>query len=264
MAVKPKAKPTEIEVIQLHVGQVRLMLKGTSPLIFHRMAAKAKRELLMPAGRKTMAQRAHTMKHDPIEEFIDSVHRWPAGLDSQPTRLLFPTPALKAALASAAKDIPTSVAKAQVGRLTWIEGDHVAVYGVPQLLMSVVRSADINKTPDIRTRAILPRWACEITVRFTQPVLTANTVATLMAAAGMIIAIGDWRQEKGSGSYGRFALADESDADYADIMRTGGRAAQDAAMANPEPYDADTAELLDWWREESKRRGPGPVLAAAA
>ncbi len=44
--------------------------------------------------------------------------------------------------------------------------------------MSVVRSADIGKTPDIRTRAILPAWAARITVTYVTPKLTANAVLT--------------------------------------------------------------------------------------
>ena len=57
----------EISVLKIQQGVVEFCLLGTSPLIFNRMAEKAKRELLMPKGRKTAADRAQSLKHQPVE-----------------------------------------------------------------------------------------------------------------------------------------------------------------------------------------------------
>ena len=71
-------------------------------------------------------------------------------------------------------------------------------------MCSVTRSADINKTPDVRTRAIIPEWCLSATVQFTKPLLKENAIVNLMAAAGLTQGIDDWRQQKGSGNYGAF------------------------------------------------------------
>ncbi len=162
--------------------------------------------------------------------------------------------AFKAALKSAALDLP-GASKSQIGRLTYVEGDLVSIYGVPKLLMSVVRSADMNRTPDIRTRAILTEWACRVSITFVMPLLREQAVVNLLAAAGITQGIGDWRPQKGSGSYGQFALVGIGDADFDRIVATGGRDAQMAAMAEPECYDDETEKLLSWFDVESKRRG---------
>ena len=69
-------------------------------------------------------------------------------------------------MAQAAIDVPGNAAKTQIGRLTTVEGAYVPVYGIPKLMMSTVRSKDMNRTPDIRTRAIQEQWACVIKISY--------------------------------------------------------------------------------------------------
>jgi len=80
-------------------------------------------------------------------------------------------------------------------------------------------------------------------------------VGTLLAAAGIMRGIGDGRPEKGWGSYGQFDLVDKTDKRWLAVVKAGGRAAQDAALKDPEPYDSETLSLLDWFRSTSKERG---------
>lgn len=242
-----------ITITGIDVGVMTCFIKGTSPLLFNRMQEKAKRDLLLPKGRKTAADKAQSLKHDPVDEFRGSPYRRPADVVG-PTRLLMPTTAFKGAMSTAALETP-GAKKTQIGRLVWIEGMYVDLYGVPALHMAVVRSADINKTPDIRTRAIVDEWACSITVRYTQPTLNRTSIATLLAAAGIICGVGDGRQEKGKLSFGQFMLCNSDDEDFVRIVANGGREAQDEALAIAAPYDADAQELLVWYEEEIQRRG---------
>lgn len=251
MATKPKTE-TEISVVPISQGQVTFAVIGTMPLIFNRMAEKAKRDLLLPRGRLTEADKASRLKHDPIREYRDSVYRHKR--DDFPTRLKMPAPAFKGVMTTAALRLP-GAKKTEIGQLTWVVGEHVDLYGVPKLRMDVVRSADMNKTPDIRTRACVSRWACMVTVNFIQPNLTAQTIANLMAGGGLVSGVGDFRQEKGKGSYGQFRLADPDDAELQEIIEAGGRQDQDQALEHFQCYDEDTEELLDWYRDEIERRG---------
>ena len=245
-------KNTEVEIIEIERGSMTFHILGRTPLITNAMSEKARQELLFPAGRKTAAQKAASLKHDPLPEFRASMYR--TMTEESETRILMPATAFKAALMSSAVDIP-GAAKAQIGRLTFVEGTYIPIYGVPQVMMSVVRSSDINKTPDVRTRAIIPDWACQVTVTYTKPMIKAPAVTNLLVAAGLIQGIGDWRPQKGSGNYGTFQVVNDDNAIWQDIVKRGGLKAQDAAIASPEAFDSETMELLSWFKSETRRRG---------
>ena len=244
---KPATTTEEISILPISEGRVKFGLIGTSPMIFNCMSEKARRELLMPKGRKTRADRAANLKHVPFDEYRASVYR--SDDPSGPTRLMFPAPGVKGAMATAALDLP-GTRKSEIGRLVWVEGYHVPVWGVPQLMMSVVRSADMAKTPDIRTRAILPEWGLIINIKFVQPKLKAVAIAHLLAAAGIVSGLGDFRQEKGKGSFGQFKVVSADDEELLNIMAGGGREAQDAALESPTCYDHESEKLFSWFQGE--------------
>lgn len=246
-----KQRETEVNILEITQGKITFFIRGQTPLILNSMSQKAMHELLMPKGRKTAADKAQSLKHNPLEEYRGSVYR--TRQNDAPTRLVFPSSAFKKSMGTAALDIP-GAKKAQIGRLVWVVGDTVEVYGVPQLFMSVVRSADMNHTPDVRTRAILPEWACRITVQFVKPAINEQSICNLLAAAGVTVGIGDFRQEKGAGNYGQFQLVSDNDKDYARIVKTGGLKAQDAALEDPEMYDIETEQLYTWFNAEMMRR----------
>lgn len=260
MASKKNDAGESIDIIEVQQGRFEVCILGKTPLILNRMSEKAARELLLPR-KKTQVEKASTLKHNPPDEYRASAYKTIG--DKEPTRLLMLTTAFKGAMRSVAIDIP-GAAKAQIGRLTYIPGDYVPIYGVPKLFMSITRSADMNKTPDVRTRAIVPEWACRVSVQYVKPILREKDVVNLLAAAGIMRGVGDWRPEKGSGNYGQFELVPESNKDYARIMKVGGRAAQDAALRDPEPYDAESAELLGWFHTEVVRRGFPQEVAKTA
>jgi hypothetical protein len=245
------AKSVEISVLEVSRGNMEFCILGTSPLIMNRMANKGVHELLAPK-RKTAADKAGSLKHDPIREFRDSAYRMPG--DNPPALLAMMTTAFKGGMRTASMDIP-GASKTQTGRLVYMPGEYQPIFGIPRLFMSVVRSADMNRTPDVRTRVIVPEWACRLSVVFTKPMLKEQSVANLLAAAGMSAGVGDWRQEKGSGSYGSFKLVGEDDPDFVRITSKQGRAAQQEAMDFPVPYNEETAEMLSWFSAEMARRG---------
>ena len=70
MAVK--TQETEINVTKVNKGIVTCHILGTSPIILNRMSEKVRHELLLPKGRKTAADKAGTLKHDPLSEFRSS------------------------------------------------------------------------------------------------------------------------------------------------------------------------------------------------
>lgn len=239
----------EIETMPRQIITIHLI--GETPLILNRLSEKAKRELLYPRGRLTTAAKKTNMKHDPLSEYRASPY-----LDRNagaPTAILMPSTAFKKALRDAAADIE-GLHKTQVGRLTYILRDYVPVYGVPKLLMSIVRSADMNHTPDVRTRAIVERWAVKFELSFVSKFFSERSIVNLCANAGMTMGVGDYRVEKGAGAYGQFRVCDRDDKDFIQIVKSGGRAAQLRALENPEFYDPETEELYSWFNTEISRR----------
>ena len=255
MKKKSDTKET-IEILELQEGEALCCILGTSPLIMNRLAEKARQELLMGGEKKNTAQRQATLKHDPVFEYRSALYRSPD--DKRPTRLHFPSGAFARAMGTAALRIPgaSKTAIMQLATSVGTESDYefdVGIYGVPQLLMSITRQSNPDKTPDIRTRGILPAWACYVKIKFIKPSLSERTVVTLLAGAGRVSGIGDYRRERG-GLFGSFKLVSENDPEFQRIVKSGGRKAQDAAILSPEPYDLETEELLVWFFAEATRR----------
>ena len=248
------AKATEklIQVNPIETNELTAALIGESPLILNRPARKAWEQLLLPSGRKNAAARESSLKHNPLEEYRASPYC--ISDESAPTLLAVMASAFKGAMMTAALDLP-GTNKSQIGRLLYVVGEHVPVWGVPQLVMSVTRSADINRTPDIRTRAIVPRWASLIEIRHVRTLVNEMSVWNLLTAAGTTAGIGDWRPEKGKGTFGRFRIVSAFDPEFVAICESGGRAAQVAALERPACYDDDTREMLAWFEQEVVARG---------
>jgi hypothetical protein len=249
-----KQVETEIHVPELKRGVVRLRIIGQTPMFQNRMAAKAKQQLLVGGRKKTAADRAQ-IKHHPIAEFRDSLERYPMADLYRKTALGLRVVAMKAAMCTAALET-AGITKTSAQRLLFMPGELANLYGTPQLRMDIVRSADINRTPDVRTRAFLPRWGAEIEVHHVLPQLPVSSVVTLACNAGVLVGLGDFRQEKGKGSFGSFRVitADMQDDDWDELVRDHGYEAQLAAIENPQFADDDTAELMEYFYGEEKRR----------
>lgn len=246
MAAKPK---DEVVFPSIKRGSVTVCIKGTTPLIMNRLSDRSARQLLCPPLKKNQAERNSTLKHDVVQEYRGSVYRSSRG----DTELVLPTCALKAALMSAALDV-NGASKSGVGRAVYVQGDNAPIYGIPRLLMSTVRSADMARTPDIRTRAIVEEWATVVRINFTTPMITQDNVVRLLLIAGNTIGLGDWRQEKGKGNHGCFEICEPGDPDFLRIKACGTREAQLEALAEPTPYDVSSADLLSWFLAEASRR----------
>ena len=242
-------EPTTLHIDALKQGRVKMRIIGSTPMFFNAMSVKAKRSLLLGGGKKTAAEKKE-IKHDPETEYRDSVYKTQFG----PTLLAFPAPGIKNAMATAAL-VTDGVKKTDVQRLIFLPQEKVSIWGKPYLRMDVVRSADMNRTPDVRTRAFLPRWCAEVDFAFVTPTLSVHAIASLLSNAGVVSGIGDFRQEKGKGSYGTFRIVtDEDEALWAELTSTEAREAQQIALDNPEAYDDETRELWAMLRQERIRR----------
>jgi hypothetical protein len=245
-----KNESVEISVVPLKRATVNLRIIGTTPLFQNRMANKVKGYLLLGGAKKTKAEKT-IIKHDPLREFRDSAEILPDG----PTALGLRVVAVKAAMCTAALETP-GLTKTSTQRLLFMPGDFFPLYGTPMLRMDVVRSADVAHTPDIRSRAFLPQWGAEIAVQFIVPQLSVSSVVALLCNAGVLIGVGDYRQEKGKGAFGSFRVIGEGEQDqeWDELVAQHGRKEQEKALATPAYADRDTEDLMSLLVAETKRR----------
>jgi hypothetical protein len=241
-------EPTTLHIDALKQGRVKMRIIGNTPMFFNAMSVKAKRSLLLGGGKKTAAEKKE-IKHDPESEYRDSVYKTQFG----PTLLAFPAPGIKNAMATAAL-VTDGVKKTDVQRLIFLPQEKVSIWGKPYLRMDVVRSADMNRTPDVRTRAFLPRWCAEVDFAFVTPTLSTHAIASLLSNAGVVSGIGDFRQEKGKGSYGTFRIVSDEDEALWQEITAEARDVQQEALDNPMAFDDETRELWAMLRQERIRR----------
>lgn len=250
MAKKSTVTDETINIAELKRASIKLRIIGTTPMFQNRMSAKAQQELLVGGSGKTKASKAQ-IKHHPLAEFRRAAETMPAG----PTGLGLRVVAVKSAMCTAALET-AGITKTGAQRLIFMPGELTPLYGTPQIRLDVVRNSDPGRTPDVRSRVFLPRWGAEIEVQFITPQFGAAAIVTLLANAGILIGLGDFRQEKGKGSFGLFRVLGEGDrdAEWDDLVKNHGRRAQLEALDNPERANDETAELMEFWEQEFRRR----------
>ena len=148
------------------------------------------------------------------------------------------------------------VTKASINRGIYVVGEHINIWGKPYMNMSVVRSSDINRTPDIRTRAKLPRWCSEVTIRYINPTFSQLNITSLLTNAGTLCGLGDWRIEKG-GPMGGYKILTSSDQKLWDeLTKEEGATCQKLALENPEieSHDNTSHQLYEAMKEERIKR----------
>jgi hypothetical protein len=93
-------------------------------------------------------------------------------------------------------------------------------------------------------------------INFITPKLSQTAIISLLVNGGFTCGLGDWRQEKGSGNFGLFEVAESlQDARVQRLMAEGGRDVQIKALETPQFYDDDTERLYTWLNDEVMRRG---------
>ena len=259
------AKSDERDVIvvaEIQMNYMRFNLVGTTPLMPHSPSAHARGQLLFPSPRKNLAERAVTMKHEPFDEYREAAYCFTNDeVADKKTRFYMPAGAIKRAIADVAIDLKDA-RKAQIGRLTSVPGMRLPLFGTTKINTMLVRSSDMNRTPDIRTLPILEHWALpKVPIRFVKSLIKEQSIVNLVANAGIIIGIGDGRQQHGYFDFGGWRIANDDDEELQEILKSSTVEKQDAALAQPGYYDLETEKLLTWFVAEKQRRSAAPAVS---
>ena len=251
VAKKTTVKAMGLSIESLQQTEVSFKIIGTAPLIYNSMSLKAQKTLLMGAAKKTAAEKKE-IKHNPEEEFVDSCYI----NGTNGSYLSFPSTGIKRGMATAALET-AGVTKASINRGIYVVGEHINVWGKPYMNMSIVRSSDINRTPDIRTRAKLPNWCTEVTVRYINPTFSQLDITALLVNAGTLCGLGDWRIEKGGPMGGYRIVQTKDDQKIFDrLVKEEGATCQKLALENPEieAHDNMSHELYEAITQERLKR----------
>ena len=112
----------------------------------------------------------------------------------------------------------------------------------------------MDRTPDIRTRSVCPQWAATVVIHYADPLIKPGVIARLLAGAGLLAGVGDFRPEKGKGTFGQFDVVDKTDKRFQALVKGAGREVQERALVNAETYNAESENLLRWFESEAAKR----------
>lgn len=194
---KKKVGGDAIELQRLRDVVIEVPIVGITPVIPHQWSEKAKS--MMP-GHPASAERVKTKKgvREPEEEAESCVYRLADGRPGMPAT------AFKAAIIGACRffDKP-SMAEAKL--LVFVEGEGpeqlVPIEGTPILREDTPRNS--NGGADLRYRYAFHEWSALLKIRYVPSSITANSVTTLVDAAGRG-GVGDWRPSAPKSCTGTF------------------------------------------------------------
>jgi len=205
MTTKKETSPIAIPTIDIR--HFELTIIGDTPLIVHKFAEKAKRQML-EKQMKTAKSKGHDTKN-PVEDFIESLY-WLEGAPKEYTeeafesaikagaRFGFPSTAFKAAAVSAGYRTGVTKDKVSANGSFHIMPEFVEIIGTPHMREDMVRVG--MGTADIRFRGEFSTWKAVLPVTYNASIYSLEQLVNLFNLGGFACGIGEWRPEKGGNS----------------------------------------------------------------
>lgn len=192
----------QISISRIATEELAVPVIGVTPLIVHRFAEKAKRQMLdNMQGRKSPKE-----SKSPEEEYEAAFYRLDDGAYG------IPTLGLKAATIRGATYFGKNVAMTTLRQCLFFNGEttkqgdlltRLTSHTTPTMREDVVK-VGINGH-DLRYRPQFDEWAATIHVRYVSSSLTRDSVLSLIDAGGMGVGVGEWRPQKG-GQFGTYTI----------------------------------------------------------
>lgn len=192
----------EISIPRIATEQMRVPIRGLTPLIVHNFADKQRRMMLdAQQGRKAPRE-----IRDPGKEYESAFYRTKDGYG-------FPAAAFKQATVDASRFYGRDVTKTALKQCIFIAGiisdldaqALVEIVGEPRMREDVVRLGGISRSADLRYRPEFPEWSCVLDISYASNSLSRESVLSLLDAGGMGVGVGEWRVEKG-GDFGKYCI----------------------------------------------------------
>jgi hypothetical protein len=197
--LKTKIMKKSVEVMEFNINEVKIPIKGISPLIVHAWSEKVKREMA-----DKQAGKAKNKKHDirvPEEDYENAKHKSSQGWEG------FPAAGFKAAMVRGAKMTGLVMKDTQTGffvKADCEETQLVRIIAEPRMRTDMVRVG--MGSADIRYRPEYVNWSAILTIEYNAGVISLDQIYQLVKAAGYGCGVGEMRPEKTKFNYGRFDL----------------------------------------------------------
>jgi hypothetical protein len=201
----PVAEAAALSIPRLDRRTILVPIKGTAPLIVHRFAEKARRQMLdKMQGRKAVKE-----VKDPAAEFEAAKYLLDDG------RPGFPSVAFKAAMVSAARFFDKSVTMVTLRQTVFLDGLYstssrqklVAIQADDAVMREDVVTVGVAGH-DLRYRPEYANWRAVLPIHYVASSLNRESVLALVDAAGTGVGVGEWRPEK-NGDFGTFEVDSE-------------------------------------------------------
>lgn len=193
------AKTQSVKLRPMRLQTACVTIRGTTPLIQHKMSEKSKRQMReRKAGKKTRDREPC----NPEVEFEEATYRLSDG------SYAIPVISIKASMITAAhRDL--GIEKTLVRKALFIEADEGTLVEMkttgPKMREDVVRVQ--SGSADLRYRPEFQQWEVDLRIQYDQDLLTLDDIVNLLNRAGFGVGVGEWRPEKGPGLNGRFQVA---------------------------------------------------------
>lgn len=196
-----KKQTQTIELKEIKIKNIKIKIKGTSPLIMHRWDEKAKQEMLDKQMKKTVTKTAK----NPEEQFLSSIYF----LDKKKKTVGFPCDAFKQAMIRGAKQLGLVMTDQRTS--FFINGEYskdssrdlVPIKGTLEMREDMVRIG--NGVADIRFRGQVVDWSAELNITYNDSATSIDHIINMIQAAGYGVGVGEWRPER-NGTFGRFEV----------------------------------------------------------
>lgn len=183
-----------VSIQQPNILCVALEIKGMAPLIQNNFSQKSVEQML----RKHMGFSVQRETKKPREVIEAATIRNVKGA------VCLPPTGFKKAMLTASTQLKT-LKKTQLRTSLFIEGNSIPITYEGEMVprMDMVRTAGMNRTPDVRFRPSFNGWGARIVIQFSDT-LSIQSVVDLLHRAGTV-GVGEWRPEK-DGTFGTFKV----------------------------------------------------------
>lgn len=231
------AKAPTVEIPQLIIGNIKVVVEGTSRLVTHRFAHKTILQLL--GNHMHVPELGKRKAKDPVEDFFQSLYLMggtkPIVHGDFSTKMLneillnaasetasgeggtfesiwaegrfgFPAVGVKAAIVRAGTDVGLNMTDLRRQILIPAELLEIECAPGPRMRCDVTRTE--SGTPDIRFRPEFLKWTMQIPIQYNKTSRTRDQIVNLVRMAGFGVGLGEWRPsgKKTSGTWGTFKI----------------------------------------------------------
>lgn len=187
-------KKEEIEVRKLVKTQLKVPIRGTSPLLMEKMDMA----VVQKYNKKKALKMTKTDTRLEEEKVPDKIHHTENG------NVGFPASGFMKGMIESAPNL--GLYKKDVRGSVRIAGNIIPIDFKKQVVNEAWgRQSGISKAPMLIVRPEFREWSCELDITFDASVVSTEQIVNLINSAGFHQGIGSWRPEKG-GSYGQYEV----------------------------------------------------------